>query len=397
MAPFLAINHKASVLYWRLASFYFFYFALLGAWLPFWPLYLQDLGFGPEEIGYLVGIMMATKIIAPNIWGWLADKTGKRMAIVRLGALIALLLFFALFVKPDNFWWLAFVIAGFSFFWNAILAQFEVTTLSHLEGQYQRYSQIRVWGSIGFIIAVALLGFFFDYFSVSWLPWFIIVLLAGIWLSSLIVQEKDKLPANGLHRKSLRSVLKQPRVIAFLVTCFLLQVSHGPYYTFFSVYMEGHGYSRAITGLLWSIGVIAEVVVFIVMHRLLARFSLYQIMLASLILSVVRWLLIGFYVDSLPVLIVAQCLHAATFGSYHAFAVEMVRRAFSGGLEGQGMALYSGLSFGAGGAVGAVLSGWLWEHYSELSFLLAALVCLLAVAVSLSIKDRDDLSSAALR
>lgn len=376
--------NSTAVPYWRLSSFYFFYFAVLGAWLPFWPLYLEHQGFDAAAIGYIAGITMATKIVAPSLWGWLADRSGRRMSIVRGGSLAALVIFPAIFIHP-SFFWVALVIAAYSFFWNAVLAQFEVATLSHLGDQYQRYSQIRVWGSVGFIIAVSLLGLSFDYISITWLPWIVCTLLAGIWLSSLLVNEKVEVATRTGPRPSLMAVLKQPNVIAFLFTCFLLQVSHGPYYTFFSVYLEDHGYSRTITGLLWSLGVLAEVVVFIVMHRLLTRFSLRQIMIASLALSVVRWLLIGFYVDNWQVLLFAQCLHAATFGSYHAFAVEMVRRIFGGGLEGQGMALYSGLSFGAGGAVGAVLSGWMWSYSQTATFIMAAGACLLALVVALVI------------
>ncbi len=382
-------SSSASVPYWRLSSFYFFYFALVGAWLPFWPLYLQENGFNATDIGYLAGILMATKIVAPNIWGWLADKTGRRMAVIRGGSLIALVIFLGLFFRLDSFWWMAIIIAGYSFFWNAVLAQFEVVTLSHLGTRYQRYSQIRLWGSIGFIVAVTLLGYSFDYVSISWLPWVIVFLLLGIWLSSLTVDEKNEIHPNQLERRSLRKVIKQPAIIAFFVACFLLQVSHGPYYTFFSVYLEDHGYSRTVTGLLWSLGVVAEVVVFIVMHKLLSRFSLRQIMFASLIISVIRWLLLGFYVDDWMIVVVAQLMHAASFGSYHAFAVEMVRRFFTGGLEGQGMAMYSGLSFGAGGAVGAVLSGWVWEFSPQITFTAAALACVLATLVSCWVTEHD--------
>lgn len=375
-------SSSASVPYWRLSSFYFFYFALVGAWMPFWPLYLQENNFNAADIGYLTGILMATKIVAPNIWSWLADKTGQRMTIIRGGSLIALVIFLGLFWRLDSFWWMAIIIASYSFFWNAVLAQFEVVTLSHLGARYQRYGQIRVWGSIGFIITVTILGYSFDYISISWLPWVVVFLLLGIWLSSLTINETDELKASQVERRSLRAVIKQPTVIAFLVACFLLQVSHGPYYTFFSVYLEDHGYSRAVTGLLWSLGVLAEVVVFIVMHKLLHRFSLRQIMFASLILSVIRWLLLGFYVDDWLIVVIAQIMHAATFGSYHAFAVEMVRRFFTGGLEGQGMAMYSSLSFGAGGAVGAVLSGWVWELSPQIAFMAAAFACVLATIIS---------------
>lgn len=367
--------------YWRLSGFYLFYFALLGAWLPFWPLYLRDLGFGAEAIGYLSGIAMATKVIAPNLWGWLADRSGRRMAIIRGGSLLALVIFLAVFIN-QSFWWLVAVVTGFSFFWNAVLAQFEVVTLSHLHGQYPRYSRVRVWGSIGFIAAVAGLGWLFDRISVGFLPWVLAGLLAGIWLSTLSVDEQSGFSAPRTERRSVGAILREPGVIAFFLVCALLQISHGPYYTFFSVWLEMHDYSRTATGLLWSLGVLAEVVVFVVMHRLMQRVSLRAILLASLALSVLRWWLIATYVESLPILLFAQLLHAATFGSFHAFAVEFVRRRFDG-REGQGMALYSGLSFGAGGALGAIGSGWLWDAAPHLTFELASVAALVALFIAL--------------
>ncbi len=374
--------------YWRLSSFYFFYFAVLGALLPFWPLFLRDKGFDAEAIGYISGIIMGTKIVAPNIWGWLADRTGRRLAIIRTGALLGLVIFIGV-VVDQSFWWLAIVVAGFSFFWNAVLAQFEVITLDHLGSRYQRYSQIRLWGSIGFIVAVIVLGLVFDYLPIGWLPWIVLFFLLSLWLSSLTIAERPVAHRVERDQQSFLSACKHPAVLAFFAICFLMQVSHGPYYTFFSVYLQQHGYDRTVTGLLWSLGVLADVLLFIVMHRLMAAFTLRQIMLASLLLSAVRWVLIALLVDNGVVLFVAQCLHAASFGSFHAFGVEMVRRHFAGGLQGQGMAMYSALSFGAGGAVGAVSAGWLWDSSPQLTFVLAAICCAVATVIgALWVKDR---------
>jgi PPP family 3-phenylpropionic acid transporter len=171
-------------------------------------------------------------------------------------------------------------------------------------------------------------------------------------------------------------------VWAFLLVCFLLQVAHGPYYTFFSLYLEGLSYSRVTIGQLWALGVLAEVLLFLVMHRLLPRFGVRRIMIVSLWLAVLRWLLIAYGAQSLPVLVFAQCLHAATFGAFHAVSIELIRRNFPAALAGQGQAIYSGISFGAGGAIGAVLSGYLWQQNPQLTFVLASvasgLACLLA-------------------
>jgi PPP family 3-phenylpropionic acid transporter len=314
-----------------------------------------------------------------------ADVADQRMRMIRYGSLLAFIAFLGVFVS-QQFWWMAFIITAYSFFWNAVLPQFEVVTLACLEGRFNRYSQIRLWGSVGFIVAVVCLGIYFDYFAISALPWFIAFFLLGVWLCSLLVTDTHKTPRSKSDGQSFFKVIKQPSVIAFLLTCFLLQLSHGPYYTFFSVYLERYDYSRATIGFLWSFGVIAEVVVFIVMHKLLANYRLKSILLVSLVLSVIRWVLIAYFVESGFLLLIAQSLHAASFASFHAYAVEMVRRLFAGGYEVQGMALYSSLSYGAGGALGAVFSGLLWDINAQLTFLMAAIACLLAIAISFFIK-----------
>lgn len=368
--------------YWRLSAFYAAYFALVGIWMSFWPLYLKTLGFGAAAIGAIIAIQHATKIVAPSLWGWLADRSGQRVAVIRFGALGALLVFLLLFWRSDPLA-LTLIMVGYTFFWNAVLAQFEVLTLGHLGSRHQRYSLVRVWGSIGFIAVVGGLGYLFDLISLRWLPWMMVALLVALLLVSLSVAEAPAAERqDGERREPLLRVLARPAVIAFFAVCLLLQMAHGPYYTFFSIFLEQHGYSRTETGLLWSLGVVAEVLVFLLMHRLLQRFGVRPILLASLALAVLRWLLIGWFVDTLMLLLFAQLLHAATFASYHACAVDTVRRLFAGGHEGQGMALYSGLSYGAGGALGALGSGLLWNWSPSLTFTFASLASLVALVVA---------------
>lgn len=381
------MTHSPNALpYWGLSSFYFFYFALLGAWIPYWALYLQALDYTAEQIGYLLGIAMFTKFFAPSLWSWVADRRRQRMPVIRLGALLAWLCFLGVHVHSANFWWLALVIVCFSFFWNAILAQFEVVTLKYLGVRYQNYGRIRLWGSVGFIVTVVALGALFDVIAIEWLPVIFSLQLVALWISSLLVKGNTLTETFEPREAPLASILKQPAVLAFLACVFLLQVSHGPYYTFFSIHLENYGYSRSLTGMLWSLGVMAEVGIFLITYRLLSRFSLKQVLLASLVLTMIRWLLIGYYADNLTVIVFAQCLHAASFGTCHAVAVEVIRRLFSGGHEGQGMAIYSGISFGAGGAVGAVISGWVWEVNPQWVFVFAALAGLLAFLVVVPVR-----------
>ena len=370
-----------TVPYWRLSGFYLFYFASLGALVPYWSLYLKSLGFDARAIGTLMALIMATKIVSPNVWGWIADHTGHRMRIVRIGCLLGGIAFAGVFLGTQ-YWWLAVVMMVFSFFWNATLPQFEATTLNYLGRDSHRYSVIRLWGSIGFIVAVAALGPVLDRFGAGVLPLVLMTLFGGIWLASLAVPESASahLP---LDHEPLRRVLRRPEVAALLAVCFLLQASHGPYYTFYTIYMEEHGWSRSLIGQLWALGVIAEVGIFLVMYRLVPRFGLRRLLLASLALTGLRWVLIGEFPDDLALVLFAQILHAASFGIYHAVAIQLIHRYFTGRHQGRGQALYSSLSFGAGGATGSFLAGLGWAGLgAETTYLLAASAALLALVIA---------------
>lgn len=341
----------------------------------------SHLHFSAQQIGYITALMLGTKIIGPYLWGWLADISGRSMVIIRGGLLLACLCFSAVFFS-EQFWSMALIVGLYSFFWHAVLSQFEVVTLSYLSTMPHRYTQVRVWGSLGFIVAVAGLGWLFDRVAIAHFPYLLLALLVMLWCSSLLVKE----PVQVMHNHSRQRTaafwqqLKHPSVIAFFACCFLMQLSHGPYYTFYTIYLEGLAYSRTHIGLLWSLGVSAEVLLFMLMPLLLARYSLRSLFLLTFLLTFCRWLMIAWLADSLWILLFAQLFHAASFGSFHALAVEMVRRRFYQGSSGQGQAFYS-VVFGAGGAAGALLSGWLWPYGSSLLFSLAALAAFVALVL----------------
>ncbi|MCF6283224.1 MAG: MFS transporter [Candidatus Polarisedimenticolaceae bacterium] len=374
--------------YWRLSSFYLFYFAALGTLVPYWGLFLQSRGFTPAEIGELMALLMATKFIAPNIWGWIADHTGRRMPIIRSASLLSALIFCSVF-WVDGFWQFALAMTLFSFFWNASLPQFEAVTFSYLGSAVHQYSRIRLWGSIGFIITVVGVGALLDYYPISNLPVVILLLYFAIWLSSLLVPEHQGKPHHEAQG-SILSVLKKWPVQALLIVCFLMQASHGVYYSFYSIYLEQNGYSSTLIGQLWALGVVAEVAIFIVMHRLLQRFSARQVLIVSLLLAAFRWLVIGLYPQQLSFMLFAQLLHAATFGTFHAAAIHLIHKYFTGRHQGRGQALYASVSFGAGGAVGSLMSGYLWSDAgANVTFFLSASIALLALFIAMVGIDAD--------
>ncbi len=345
--------------YWRLSGFYFFYFGFVGAISPFWGLYLQSLAFNAFQIGVLMSLLQVMRIFAPNIWGHIADRTGRRTAIVQIAAFGSVVVFAGVFFG-SSFWWIFAVMAALSFFWSASLPLVEAMTLSYLGDRIDGYGRIRLWGSIGFIVMVVGLGYAFDTVSISWLPWAVMAVMLGIAAFARVIPEAEVLP----HASDLIpvwDVLKRPEVASLLAACLLMAVTHGPYYTFYSIYLVDHGYDKSTVGWLWALGVLCEIGIFLIIPRIFARVTPRRLILASFALAVLRFLLIAWGVESAWVVWGAQTLHAFTFGTYHAAAVALIHQHFRGRHQARGQALYTSLSYGVGGTIGGLASGLTWE------------------------------------
>ncbi|MBI1174675.1 MAG: MFS transporter [Sideroxydans sp.] len=347
--------------YWRIAGFYFFYFAFVGMFSPYWSLYLKSINFTAVEIAVLMSVQPVMRMMAPSLWGWLADHTGNRLLVVKIAASLSALFYVGVFFTV-SFWGMFLVLALMGFFWSASMPLVEATTLTYLGKHTARYGRIRSWGSVGFILAVLGLGYAFDYIAIYWLLWAGLFIMLGILFFARQIPPTQVLAHHTDSQPILRVVL-QPRVLAFFGACFLMSVAHGPYYTFFSIYLVEHGYAKSAVGWLWALGVICEIGIFFLMPWLMRRFTLPHILMASLACAVLRFTLIGWAVDSLLLLLLAQALHAITFGAFHASAVALVHHFFQGRHQSKGQALYGSLTYGAGGMLGGLASGPLWQHW----------------------------------
>jgi PPP family 3-phenylpropionic acid transporter len=364
----------------RLSRFYFIYYFFVGAFVPYWGLYLQSEKFTAADIGILMSLFQISRIFAPNFWGWLADHTGKRAQWIRVTALLGLCGFTAVF-WAHGFFWLFFVMAALSLFTSSTLPLAESLTLAHLATTNGHYSRIRMWGSLGFIVAAVILGFMIDIAGIVSLLWFLLIVQVSLFALSYTLPEA-KVESHEHDHFSIWQVIKQPNVIALLVGCSLMVTAHGVLYNFYSIYLSEHGYSKGTIGLLWAVGVICEIGIFMLMPKIMARFSLKDILLISLLLAVVRFALIGVSVDSLWMIIFAQTLHAATFGSFHAASVEVVTQFFKGRHQAKGQAIYNSVAYGVGGTIGGVAGGYALQYLGgQQTFILAAAFPLLGLAV----------------
>jgi PPP family 3-phenylpropionic acid transporter len=344
--------------------------------VPYWGLYLKSEQFSPADIGILMSLFQISRIFAPNFWGWLADHTGKRAQWIKLTAFLGLCGFTAVF-WAHGFYWLFFVMAALSLFTSSTLPLAESLTLAHLATTNGHYSRIRMWGSFGFIVAAVILGFLIDFAGIKSLLWFLLMVQMTLFILSYTLPD-PKVVAHEHDHYSIWQVIKQPNVIALLIGCALMVTAHGVLYNFYSIYLSDHGYSKGMIGLLWAVGVICEIGIFILMPKIMARYTLKTILLVSLALAILRFGMIGAAVDSLAILILAQTLHAATFGSFHAASVEVITQFFNGRHQAKGQAIYNSVAYGIGGTVGGVAGGYALQYLGgQVTFMLAAIFPLL--------------------
>ena len=369
-----------SHLHSRLSRFYFIYYFFVGAFVPYWGLYLKAEQFSPADIGILMSLFQISRIFAPNFWGWLADHTGKRAQWIKLTAFLGLCGFTAVF-WAHGFYWLFFVMAALSLFTSSTLPLAESLTLAHLATTNGHYSRIRMWGSLGFIVAAVVLGFLIDFAGIKSLLWFLLMVQMTLFILSYTLPD-PKVVAHEHDHYSIWQVIKQPNVIALLIGCALMVTAHGVLYNFYSIYLSDHAYSKGMIGLLWAVGVICEIGIFILMPKIMARYTLKTILLVSLVLAVLRFGMIGLAVDSVLVLILAQTLHAATFGSFHAASIEVITQFFNGRHQAKGQAIYNSVAYGIGGTIGGISGGYALQYLGgQQTFMLAAIFPLLGLLV----------------
>lgn len=367
-------------LYARLSNFYLWYFAFVGAYGPFFALYLQDRGFDPVRIAILMAVGPVARIFVPNFWGWLADHYRARDRIQRALALISPFVFLGVFLYPGFAGFLVLLIV-WSLFWSGLLPLVEATTMTALRARMGVYGRIRLWGSVGFIAVVVAGGYLFDAFGVALLDRVMLVLLV---LTALTVfaLPRDRGRRARAQAGSIANALFKRGVIGMIGGFFLMQVAHAPYNTFYSIYLVEAGYSKTAVGWLWALGVIAEIVLFVWLPQLMRRWRLDQILVACFGFAIVRFLLIAWGVDSLSILLVAQLMHAMTFGAFHAAGVAATHRVFGGEMRSRGQALYSSLGYGAGGAIGTLAAGYAWESLGgAMTFTLSAVAALVALVL----------------
>ena len=345
---------------WASFAFFFFaYYAYVGVFSPYVSLFFADRGIAAAEVGVLMSLTSVTRIFGPNLWGWVADHSQRRVVVLRIATSAALLVFVGMF-WGRSFFQFFLVMLLLSACTSAQGPLSEAIMLAEMGGDLTHYGRLRLWGSVGFIVAVTGAGELLDRLGMRFMPWICWSLLALLLLAGLRMRE-PALHGEQHARPSVRALLRRREVAAFFASTFMMVAAHSALYVFYSLYLAQLGYSKTVIGLMWSLGVLAEIVFFYYQARLFRKFGAKTLMLASLGIAVFRFLMIGLGAQSLPWLLLAQIMHAATFAAHHSASVTTMQRWFAGPLQARGQALYISISYGGGGLAGGLAMSAFWN------------------------------------
>ncbi|MDC1109486.1 MFS transporter [Methylophilaceae bacterium] len=371
-----------SFFYSRLSSFYFSYYFFVGLFVPYWGIYLTSLSFSALQIGALLSLFQISRIFAPNFLGWIADRSGEYIKWIKISSFFGFILFIGIF-WANSFLSIFLIMMAMSIFTSSTLPLAESLTLAHLKANKadSKYSHIRLWGSIGFILAAILLGIMIDSIGEKSLIYALLLTQLVIFLLAFILPTK-KVIFLPKKKRSIWPILKKREVVVLLLSCALMVSSHGLLYNFYSIFLEQQGYSGTTIGLLWAVGVIFEIIIFLLMPRILNKFTLKAVLLISLGFAVIRFFLIGAYVDSMILLFIAQVMHAATFGSFHVASIQLIAHFFYNEHQARGQSLYNSITYGVGGAIGGLGGGYMIEYSGMANtFMLSAILPFLGFMV----------------
>lgn len=366
---------------------YFAYFAVLAVFVPYLAVYLNAVGFNSREIGELIAIITACRIFGPPLWAMMADRSGKCLPYIRLGAGAGLVLFLTL-TWSSSYLWIAVTMGLLSLFWSAILPQLEVLSLATLGERSELYSRIRVGGSLGFIAVSLVIGELLAATGAHRFPLYgaalIVLLLISVW-PLYEPQRRVHKTRPEQQNGSIWYRLRQRSFIAFLLSTTMLQASFAPFYAFFALYLNYLGYAPFAIGLLISLGVVVEVAMFLIAGKIIVRHGVRRVLIVCMSLTALRWFLMAQAAEVIWWLMVAQLLHAFSFALNHAAAIRFIHQHFLPHEQSRGQSLYVGFGFGAGGALGAWFAGLVWQEHAgaSLGFIGAGLLALTGAGLCL--------------
>ena len=344
--------------HWILGTQYFLYFGVMGMHLPFFNLYCYQLGFSGFQIGTLSAVRSIVLILSALLWSILADRwRARRFIYIACNFCSAAL--WGLFLLTTDFAWMLIITIGYGIFFAPLISFLEAFAMDVLGRDKKRYGRMRAWGSLAFISVVLTLGRIIDLYSVKII---LSLILAGAWIQALVSLGFPQMHTarHPAAQGSLRRLLT-PRVLMFLVCAFLMLLSHGAYYAFFSIHLDKLGYDSYFIGLCWAVAVGAEIVTMIFSERIFKHFNYETVLIFSFAVAALRWA--GLWASrSAAAILLLQLTHAATYGAFHMASILYMDSLAPAEAKTIAQATNNAVTYGLGLMVGFLLSGALYEQ-----------------------------------
>ena len=340
-----------------IGSQYFLYFGVMGIFLPYFNLYCYHLDFSGFQIGTLSALRSVVMIVFALIWSALADRFQIRRPLYILCNIISTVLWIFFFYTTD-FGAMLVIMLFYTVFYAPIISFLEAFTMDVLGEEKKSYGRLRVWGSMAFIITVLVLGKVIDEYSIE-------IIIVLIFCGSLVQASiSTKIPDIRIKKKaaftSKAKVLLTPRVVVFLFCAFLMLVSHGAYYGFFSIHLEELGYGNTFIGITWALATISEILVMIKSDWIFKRFSMENVLVFSFMVAALRWFAL-FFAKSSSAILLLQLLHAVTYGTFHIASILYIDSLTPPEAKTLGQAANNAITYGLGLMVGFFISGYFFE------------------------------------
>ena len=341
-----------------LSGQYFIHFAVMGIVLPYFNLYCYHIGLTGFQIGAVSALRSAVLVLFSMIWSALADRFLARKPIYILCLFVSTMIW-TFYFYSNGFWEIFIITLFYGIFYSPIISFLETFTMELLGEEKKSYGRIRAWGSISFIAVVVFLGKAIDHFSVE-------IILPLVFVGSLLQTGMSlKIPKTGssserpaLHQ--LKRLYTRP-VIWFLICSFLMLMSHGAYYGFFSIHLEHMGYSKTFIGAAWALASVSEILVMINSKAIFSKCSIERVLTISFFIAALRWASLIF-ARSPYLILVSQISHALTYGAFHMGSILYIDSLVPQDFKTVGQAANNAVTYGLGLMAGFLISGSLYEN-----------------------------------
>lgn len=368
---------------WRIALFYGAIFIVLGVSLPYFPLWLEWRGLSPLEIGLVTSVPLFIRIIATPIIGLAADRAQSVRSVILIAGCVGLVSS-ALLMLSSGVW---LILALFTIFQVASMAKMPLAEVIAMQAVRERgldYGRMRLWGSVAFIAANVAGGLIIASYGKALIMPIIVAgsaaSLTAAWY--LPKQDRGRSASNSLTWKATLSLLSKRGLLLIMLAGGILQASHAVYYAFSAIHWQAQGIDGRWFGVLWGIGVVAEVVLFAYAGAALKRIGAIAMIGIGAIGALVRWLLMAFD-PSFGALMCLQLLHGLTFGATHLGTVHAIQERVGPENAASAQSLHSALSSGILMGLATVLAGAIYTDLQGQSYLIMSLLAMVGGAIIL--------------